>query len=130
MIDGGNDPSSWPPTVVGQLAQFRQGSLISRPPFAYHASSTNPLWKASRLAAGDEDPVLVELDLPDRPPYGIITTQSCDIDEEGKNRKPWVQIAPVYELPPTDGNLGNIRNWKFAYLGAVREQVDRKRAAC
>ena len=118
MIDGGND-QPWPAAVAGQLAQFRQGSIVGRPPFAYHASATNPLWVASRLAGPGEDPLLVELDSSDRTPYGIITSQSCDVDEEGRNRKPWVQIAPVYELAAGHVDLGNIRSWRFAYLAPV-----------
>ena len=32
---------------------------------------------------------------------------------------PGCRCAPVYEVASTDGNLGNIRNWKFAYLAPV-----------
>jgi hypothetical protein len=118
VIDRGND-RPWPDDVVRQLKEFRQGTLVVQPPFAYHASAVNPIWTGSRLAAADEDPVLIELHPADWPPYGIVTTQSCDVDEEGRNRKPWVQIAPVYELPSGDGNLGNIRNWRSTYLAPV-----------
>lgn len=121
MIDGGND-QSWPEDVVQKLARFRQGSLIARPPFAYHASARAPLWKATRLLPPDPsapDVDLVELDPDDRPPYGIITTQSCDIDEEGRNRKPWVQIAPVYPLDVNHPSLGQVRRWRIPYLAPV-----------
>jgi len=34
-----------------------------------------------------------------RPAYGIITTQSCDLAEERPNpRQPWLAVAPVYEV--------------------------------
>ncbi len=120
MIDEGI-LQPWPDAVVERLAQYRQGSLVERPPFAYHASGMYPLWVASRLAAEDpeDELLLVELDIADGPPYGIITTQSCDVDEEGKNRKPWVQLAPVYELPSENPSLGNVRAWKYAYLAPV-----------
>jgi hypothetical protein len=34
------------------------------------------------------------------PPYGMVTTQTCDIAEEESSRpvRPWVQIAPVYAV--------------------------------
>jgi hypothetical protein len=118
VIDRGND-RSWPDDIVNRLNEFRQGTLVAQPPFAYHASATNPIWIGSRLVTADDDPVLIELDPADWPPYGVVTTQSCDVDEEGRSRKPWVQIAPVYELPTGDGNLGNIRNWRSMYLAPV-----------
>ena len=33
------------------------------------------------------------------PPYGIVTTQTCDIAEEDSSRplRPWVQLCPVYD---------------------------------
>lgn len=122
MIDRGND-QPWPDAVTGKLSAFRQGSLVESPPFAYHASTAHPLWVASRMIEPGSDPVeLVELDLADRPPFGIITTQSCDVDEEGRNKKPWVQVAPVYELPGDDPGLGMVRSWKVHYLAPVTSQ--------
>jgi hypothetical protein len=120
VIDGGLH-LPWPPEVTSKLATFRQGSLIQSPPFAYHASTLHPIWAASRLAAtGSDSLMLVELDPADCPPYGIITTQCCDIDEAGpRPRKPWVQVAPVYEVPPDDPSLGNVRRWRVHHLAPV-----------
>ncbi|MHB8620224.1 MAG: hypothetical protein ACYDAG_11765 [Chloroflexota bacterium] len=61
----------------------------------------------------------VDLDPDDRPAWGVITTQSCDIDEEGRNRKPWVQVAPVYELASDDPRLGKMRHWDVSYFAPV-----------
>jgi len=45
----------------------------------------------------DED--FLDLADEDRPPYGIITTQSCDLAEERpKPQQPWLAVAPVYAL--------------------------------
>lgn len=119
MIDAGND-RPWPDDVASRLPAFRQGSLVASPPFGYHAGTAHPLWVASRLVGPSDEPlVLVELVSEDRPPYGIITTQSCDIDEEGRNRKPWVQLAPVYKLPAADQQLGIIRSWRVHHLAPV-----------
>jgi len=119
VIDRGND-QPWPEAVAGKLAAYRQGSLVVSPPFAYHASTLHPIWAASRLIQPGPNPLeLIELDPDNRPPFGIVTTQSCDIDEEGRNKKPWVQVAPVYEIPADDPNLGNVRAWKTHHLAPV-----------
>jgi hypothetical protein len=81
-----------------------------------------PIWEATRAATDDSsEEVLVELDPDDRPPYGIITTQSCDIDEEGSPRRPWVEVAPVYQLTDADQRLGSIRHWKVTYMVPITE---------
>lgn len=50
----------------------------------------------------------------------IITTQSCDVDEAGDSpKKPWVQVAPGYELSNTDDRLALIRRWRVSYLAPV-----------
>jgi hypothetical protein len=99
VIDSGNDPASWPGAVVNSLAKYRQGSLVPSAAFFYVTNPELPIWMASRLNATDPEPVeVIALSPEDQPPYGIITSQSCDIDEEERNQKPWVQVAPVYEV--------------------------------
>lgn len=114
MIDAGSQ--EWPPAVTNALPAFRQGTLVPRPPFAYHSNTTLPLWLASTLAEEKGADVSVEVELEDRPPYGIITSQSCDVDEEGINQKPWIQVAPVYELPEGYLNLNLVQQWRVSYL--------------
>lgn len=118
MIDDGNTPL-WPPEVTEKLRHFRQGSVIPSSPFTYHADATSPIWQATINAVPEDDPVLlVDLDPADCPPYAIVTSHSCDVDEEGANRKPWVMLAPVYRLPD-DPRLGQIRAWQMAYLAPI-----------
>lgn len=120
MIDQGNDPKAWPDKVVERLPLFRQGSLVPSPPFTYQASANWAVWEASRQADPEGEPQFtVDLDPADRPPWGVITTQSCDVDEEGRNRKPWVQIAPVYELAADDPRLGKMRHWDISYFAPI-----------
>lgn len=119
MIDAGND-RNWPQTLMNQLNAFRQGSLVELPPFAYHALPQFAIWQATKLATDDGSPaVLVEIDPADWPPFGIVTSQSCDIDEEGRNTKPWVRIAPVYQLDASDRRLGAVKQWKVNYLAPI-----------
>ncbi len=104
MIDAGvRHP--WPQDVREALARFKQGDLIERPPFFYYAALRRPLWgteEADEVEEGEEFDV-VDLGGPDAgPPYGIITTQTCDLNEERRDPlHPWFQIAPVYKLVGT-----------------------------
>lgn len=120
LVDRGNG-QPWPEAIIGKLAAYRQGSLIAAPPFAYHASRTNPIWLASkRVPDGEDEPALIELDPVDGPPFGVITSQDCDIDEEGpQKRKPWVQVAPVYQLTSDDRRLADVQRWRVHYLAPV-----------
>ena len=93
----------WPDEVRSATAPFLQGHLISEPPLFYAADTRHPVWRATRLAAegiadGDRGEELVDLVVEDRPPYAIVTTQSCDLAEEGPEpQQPWLSVAPVYE---------------------------------
>ena len=101
MIDQGL-PVDWPSAAQDAVSQFRQGDLVEAPPFFYAADGACPIWAltAKRVQDGVDAsfPVLSE---EQAPPYGIITTQSCDLTEQppaGKTRRPcrpWFQIAPV-----------------------------------
>lgn len=79
--------------------QFRQGHLIELPPLFYGANLEAPVWDLATAVAseGFDDPfAVVEIHDDDRPPYGIITTQSCDIWRV--DQQPWLQISPVFPL--------------------------------
>jgi len=104
VIDEGLD-QPWPARVPPAVESFLQGHLIVQPPLFYMADLRHPIWGPTRLIADDtheadrgED--FVDLALQDRPPYGIITTQSCDLSEERPDpRQPWFAVAPVYQVP-------------------------------
>jgi hypothetical protein len=94
----------WPPDVLQALGHFRQGHLIAAPPpFSYYGDPENPLPPLadpaeSPRAASEHDSR--EFDFVELPPFefGVITTQTCDIAEEGTPAQPFVQIAPVVTL--------------------------------
>jgi len=44
---------------------------------------------------GEGEEAVIEVDEEERPPFGIITSPGCDIDDV--RRKPWVQVSPVYD---------------------------------
>lgn len=101
MIDAGL-PTSWDESAVAAANLFRQGHLVKVPPFFYVASARHGLWELTR-SAGDPEATEESFELADedRPPYGLITTQTCDI-QEVTPRQPWVQIAPVYRATNRD----------------------------
>jgi len=106
-------PAPWPEEVKKALQPFLQGHLIEKPPFFYGANLDHPIWRLSSvLSRSDEVPdeertdTLADLAHEQRPPYGIVTTQTCDLSEERPNpRQPWVQVAPVYRLEDEGGIL-------------------------
>ena len=119
MIDSGL-PDPWPTVIRDAAAAFEQGDVVKQPPFFYWASLEHPVWDVSIevAALGDGDP-LISLDLGDGPPLGIVTTQSCDLDEADP-KKPWFHVAPVFEAGDFgDSNLANIRAQMYGYLYAL-----------
>jgi hypothetical protein len=112
----------WPHEVDEALASFRCGSVIERPPFAYHAVGGHALWSASAQSEEPAELILIELATKDRPPYGIITTETCDLLEEDRERKtrPWFQVSPVLDLGHLDGNAkSSIENMRSTYLARL-----------
>jgi hypothetical protein len=97
------------------MQPFRQGHLVDSPPFVYVATPAHAVWALTSdlgdTALAEE---VFELDSLDRPPYGLITTQTCDINEVNPNH-PWVHIAPVYDLD--EGTLAAmVRKDRVNYL--------------
>lgn len=103
MIDSGLR-TPWPPDIVEATDLFKQGHLVERPPFFYAASPSIELWGASDATGaedaegGAEETEIRDLPPEACPPYGIITSQTCDIRGPSASKYPWVQIAPVYRI--------------------------------
>ena len=96
--------------------------VIERPPFSYHALGRYALWSASMQAENADEVVLIELADEDRPPYGVITTETCDLLEEGRDRKirPWFQVAPVLDLGHLDEQFKTtIQKLRMTYLSRL-----------
>lgn len=81
-----------------------QGHLVENPPLFYAADLRAGVWAPTRDTAaaipesqrGEE---ILEVAREARPPFGILTTQSCDVAEERPTpRMPWVMVAPVYRV--------------------------------
>jgi hypothetical protein len=93
----------WPENVTEALRRFKQGDLIRRPPFFYGVSSGSRIWGVAEEEDGADDPAndgshVDELHPEESPEFGIITTQTCDLSEQGRPTQPWFQVSPVYRL--------------------------------
>ena len=118
MIDQGL-PEEWPDAVGTACTRFKQGHVLPRPPFFYAATSAYGVWDLTRDGGNPElDEEILQLDEEIAAPFGMITTQTCDIYEEGKRRKPWIQVAPVYDASSVIGedSLGNLAKGAIRHL--------------
>lgn len=119
MIDQWIDPEAWPAAVQEAVGRFEQGDLVERPSFFYLASARHGIWRLTRLAGDQTLPdELFELDPDEAPPYGMITTETCDlVEEDGEPRQPWISVAPVYRLENLETNFINLlRDNRVAYM--------------
>jgi hypothetical protein len=119
VIDNGLLPK-WDPAVANAVGRFDQGDIVERPPFFYASVPSRGVWSTTTLLAdqiGEGEDAVIEVDPQDRPPYGVITSQGCDIADT--SRKPWVQVAPVYEAAAVitdDSRLADVRRDAVPHL--------------
>ncbi len=114
----------WPDGVLAALRAFRQGDLVAGPPMAYLADPKAPVWAESvRFAeeaatSGDPpEPDIIRFPEGLTPPYGMITTQTCDLVEEDADPPgwPWAQLVPVYDMDEAfnSGEKNLLRQGRF-----------------
>jgi len=111
-IDDGIDPGLWTEQTRETASQLRQGQAVELPPFFYYASAEHPVHQITHEWAEvtERSSGVVDLTAEDlRPPYGLIATQTCDLAEEGKPKRPWVQLAPVYVYRCSAGEARKIQ---------------------
>lgn len=119
-LQTGIEPQSWPDAARIATTLLRQGTLVASPPFTYAASAEHPIHAVTRawaVSPSAQSGVVNVVPSERRPPYGLIVTQTCDLVEEGKPKRPWVQIAPVYPLFANVGDRTRIEKGRgFDYL--------------
>jgi hypothetical protein len=121
--------AEWPDGVLEGLRRFVQGDLVAAPPLAYLTDPSAPIWEESRRFAADiaesgdpPEPDVIHFPPAAAPPYGMITTQTCDLVEEETEVPlwPWVQLVPVYDMHSTlnSGEMGLLRKgrWRRSLL--------------
>jgi hypothetical protein len=119
VIDDWIDADDWPSAVQEAVGQYEQGDLVEKPGFFYIGSARHGIWRFTREVGDASLPdELFELDQEEAPPWGMITTETCDlVEEEGTPRQPWVAIAPVYKIEGLDSNkLSLLENGRVAYM--------------
>jgi len=128
VIDEGNH-QPWPREVIDAVARFKQGDLVERPPLFYFATPRYGVWDFTRMQATDADQggELFEVDPEDGPPFGLITTQTCDLTEQSpRPRQPWIKVAPVYEASgalPDEGRRNQARQHQIGHLVVLTNQT-------
>jgi hypothetical protein len=111
VIDEGL-PDIWLAAVVEAAKKFQQGDLIETPPFAYAASFEHSIWDVTERARNEGATGVDHLVVDDLFPYGIITSQTCDVAEDRPDPvHPWFQISPVYECLTT----ARVLNTEYGY---------------
>lgn len=103
MITSGLPASSddWPEGLLEHLRRFEQGHLVEGLPFFYFADPANPVFDL----AGHADELVWDSE---EFPYGVIVTQTCDLQEDGvkRPRKPWAHCCPVYRADDVANGRG------------------------
>ncbi len=122
-LQDGIQHTTWPDEIRQATGDLRQGLLVRSPPLLYAASATFPVHATTRAWAGSAQAGSGAVNVVNparRPPYGVIATQTCDLVEEGKPKRPWLQIAPAYWLPCTAGDQQRIEQARgFDYFCPV-----------
>jgi hypothetical protein len=110
ISDGLLPSEEWPPDLQKRLENIRQGDVVDaldvgRLSLIYHACPSAPVWERTLDYSEEEEPALVVLTDPGSSPrYFVITTQTCDIVESGRDSNhPWVQVAPVFDMSRLSG---------------------------
>lgn len=117
-------PSPWPEAITDALARWRQGDLLESPPFFWSADPRHPLLPFTAANADpDREWQVLSLAAADRPPYGVIVSQTCDICEV-KPLSPFVDLAPVIDLEEVigSGEKGEIRRHLWNYYVFLTQQ--------
>ena len=107
MIDEGIG-QPWPDAVLTAVSPFKQGDLIEKPPIFYAAVTAYAIHSQTKaLGVLSTDVDIAVLNPGDTPPFGLITTQTCDLCEETrKPKQPWIHIVPVYAVDVAALNPG------------------------
>jgi len=121
VIDDGI-AEQWPPEVLEALARFKLGDLIAEPPVQFARNPDYPLWTPIGEEVAPGGPELVQLGAHQRPEMGIITTQTCDLNEQRPYpAQPFFQVSPCYKLAGEQEALAALIERGFIYRLSAAE---------
>ena len=92
-------PAEVPGSVRDAVDLFHQGHLITAPPVFYGAAPATalcPFTEVNTDLAAEWQVLVLPEDM--RPAYTVVTSQTCDICEQGEWDNPFVQVSPVIDL--------------------------------
>lgn len=97
----------WPASVQAALRDFHQGDLFEGLQLMYFGDGSLPWVEASVVEdepqTRSRDFDVLELNLGTKPSgYGVITSQTCDLFEEGNPAQPCFQAAPAFIVADDD----------------------------
>lgn len=101
----------WPKEVVDALNDLRLGDVIPWPAdTAYVTTDQHVLYGDSAQEEGAPAGTQFIVALEPAPELAVITSQTCDIDEQGTTRrKPWIQYAPL--IRASDAPRRGLNTW-------------------
>jgi hypothetical protein len=101
----------WPKEVIDALNDVRQGDVIPWPAdTAYVTTDQHVIYGDQDGEAGQSTGAQFAVALEPAPELAVITSQTCDIDEEGlPRRKPWIQYAPLVKT--SDAPRRGLTTW-------------------
>lgn len=109
MISSGMPKSrdDWPPEVLEAAAAFVCGDIVESPPIFYYADPAYGVLARTREYA-DADyggPEIIDASTVISAPYGVITTQTCDISEIDFDppAHPFISVVPVFDAGSLSG---------------------------
>ncbi len=101
----------WPKEVIDALDDLRQGDVIPWPvDTAYVTTDENVLYGGQDGEIAPSTGAQFAVALEPSPELAVITSQTCDIDEQGlPRRKPWIQYAPLVKA--SDAPRRGLSTW-------------------
>jgi len=100
----------WPEEVIDALEDLRQGDVIPWPADTSYVTTDQHVLYGEPFAEGAPTGAQFAVALEPAPELAVITTQTCDVDEQGlPRRKPWIQYAPLVRT--SDGPGRGLSIW-------------------
>jgi hypothetical protein len=100
------DGSAWPEDVLAALGEWRQGDIVSGVTFTYWGAEKGGLPLHPGDSVSQTADTVRELGVLgyewDQAGLAVITSHTCDIDEDGEPLQPWIQVCPLRQLPDVD----------------------------
>ncbi len=95
-----NSREDWPPEVLDAAALFTCGDVVEDPPYFYVANPAHAVMELTKRYDDGNSSTSEIVDASDiASPFGVITSQTCDIGEIDFPRpsKPFLAVSPVFD---------------------------------